>query len=113
MAELNSSELKAFFLKFLIDDGAGGYKLKTDSAGGAVTAPVLRTPAILRTSAAGNVAAGKKSVSIYVSGAADGVLLGGVVKPGEQFNYDGGGNDTVDTISYDATGTEFVITSLT
>jgi len=56
---------------------------------------------------------GEKVYSFSVSnvGSADGVLLGSTLKAGETVNFDGNGNNyfPLGAISFDATGTEFLI----
>jgi len=70
------------------------------------------TPGALRTTAAGTVAAGKKSVSIRNAGAANGTVLGVVIKPSETLSWASNNGSSLSAIAYDATGTEFVITTL-
>jgi len=60
------------------------------------------------------IAAGKRSVSVANVGVANGVWMGAVIKPGEAFDFSAGGEeDTLDSYSYDGTGTELVITTIT
>lgn len=76
---------------------------------------VVRTPTISRvTSAAGSpVAAGARSVSIANTGAANGLVLGTTIKPGEVLTWSAGAqSDTLIAISYDGTGTELLITTV-
>jgi hypothetical protein len=71
-----------------------------------------RTPNLLRATGAGSLSGNIYSFSVYNGGAANGDVLGGVIKPGETFNFDAGGvNNFFDgsNISYDGTGTELVI----
>jgi hypothetical protein len=75
--------------------------------------PVQRTPSLARVTIPGTVAAGARSVSVYNAGLANGVWLGAVIKPGEQFNYDAASiADTLKAFPYDGTGTELVITTV-
>lgn len=71
-----------------------------------------RTPNLLRTSGGGTIAPLVYSFSVYNAGAANGVLLGATIKPGETFNFsaeDLGSFYGANTITYDGTGTELVI----
>ena len=75
---------------------------------------VTVTPALIRTSAAGTITAGKRSVSVANVGAASGTLLGTTLGANETVNIDAGAlNNTLGAIAYDATGTEFLIITLT
>lgn len=72
-----------------------------------------RTPALLRTTGSGSIAAGARSISVYNAGNANGTCLGITIKPGEQFSYDAGAQgDTLSAFAYDGTGTELVITTV-
>lgn len=84
------------------------------AASGGGILPQLRTSTMFRTtSALPAITAGKKSVSISNVGLADGTVLGAVLKPGETVNFDAGAiNNILDTVTYDATGTEFLIIHL-
>jgi hypothetical protein len=73
---------------------------------------VQKTPGLTRTSAAGTVAAGAISVSIYNAGIANGTVLGSTIKPGESLTWATYANDTLAAIAYDGTGTELVITKI-
>lgn len=74
---------------------------------------VTRTPTIIRVTSSGIITAGNKSVSIYNSGVANGIVLGVTIKPGESYTWSTNlNNETLGAISYNATGTEFVITTL-
>jgi hypothetical protein len=71
-----------------------------------------RTPNLVRTNAAGSIAVNSFSVSVANVGAANGTVLGGVIKPGEILNFDAGALNnfyTSGTFTYDGTGTELVI----
>ena len=73
-----------------------------------------RTPTLSRETTAGTIAAGAYSASILNAGGANGTLLGAVIKPGETINIDAGDmNNTLSVITYDATGTELLISTLT
>lgn len=71
-----------------------------------------RTPNLLRTNTSGVIASLVYSFSVYNAGAANGLLLGATIKPGETFNFsaeDLGSFYGSNTITYDGTGTELVI----
>jgi hypothetical protein len=85
-----------------LNSGAGGYPT-----------PVVRTPAMSRVTAAGTVAAGKQEVSIYNASNVVGTVLGANLKPGERVSFIAKAGDTVGAIAYDATGADFLITTLT
>lgn len=73
----------------------------------------LLPPAMIRSSAAGTVAAGKRSIAIYNAGGANATVLGAVLKPGEQVSFSADGlRDTLAAIAYDGTGTDLLITSV-
>lgn len=69
------------------------------------------TPGLTRvTSAAGSPIVGAKSVTVYNAGAANGLVLGAVIKPGESLSWSAGDiNNILSPVSYDGTGTELVI----
>lgn len=72
--------------------------------------PVVKTPGFFRTSAIGSIAAGSRSVSVYNAGLVNGLLLGSLIKPGEQFSFEAGAQaDTLGAITYDGTGTDLAI----
>lgn len=77
-----------------------------------IPAAAVRNTTLLRTSAAGTILIGARSVTIANTGAANGLALGSTVKPGESFTWSAGENDTLNAISYDGTGTELVITTV-
>jgi hypothetical protein len=84
--------------------------LSAFSGGGSFLAPQSRVTDILRVSDVGAIADGKYSISISNVGAANGFVKGTTLKPGETINFDAGAlNNTLDTIDYIATGTEFLI----
>lgn len=74
---------------------------------------VERTPNLLRSTGVGSLPAGNVySFSVYNGGAANGTVLGGVIKPGETFNFDAGGINNYfngAAITFDGTGTELVL----
>jgi hypothetical protein len=72
--------------------------------------PEAKATTIIRATTAGTVTAGKNSVSFGNVGAANATVKGVILKPGETINFDAGAmNNTLDTIAYDATGTELLI----
>jgi hypothetical protein len=74
---------------------------------------VSRTPGIITTSTSGTVASGTRSVTFYNRGSATGTVLGEDIEPEEVFTWNAGSTrDTLGAISYDATGTTFVITTI-
>jgi hypothetical protein len=73
--------------------------------------PQNRTAKLVRTSTTGTIKA--FSFSIANVGNANGTALGATLAPGEVVNFDAGVlNNTFATVSYDATGTTFLITSV-
>jgi hypothetical protein len=70
-----------------------------------------RTPNMIRPVNAGTIAPLVYSFSIANVGAANGVILGQTIKPGESLNFDPGINNyyVANTIAYNGTGTELVI----
>lgn len=110
------------------DNVAGANQAVTDILGwitsGTSTPPVLgdiltllqaqvRTPEIISVTGAGTTPSNVFSISIANVGNADGLVDGVALPAGVSINYDGGGiNNTVDAISYNATGTVFIITYL-
>lgn len=88
--------------------------LAAQAVGVSVTqSTIARTPALVRATGAGSVAAGAAKVSIANIGAANGVVLGVAVEPGINVAFEANGNDTISAIAYDATGTTFLISTLT
>lgn len=88
--------------------------LAASGGGGGGCCPATpRVPTMLRASAPGVVAVGKRSVSIYNAGQAPGLVLGTSLKAGETVNFDAGSSlDTLGAISYDGTGTDLLIISI-
>lgn len=70
---------------------------------------VVVTPGLVRAAAPGNVPAGARSVTVLNSGAANGLVLGQIIKPGESFTWSADSNNTLAVVSYDGTGTELAI----
>jgi hypothetical protein len=78
-----------------------------------VTLPSAQlTPNFSNTSTSGTVAVGKSAVSFYNSGAAAGILLGASLPAGASVNFTAPAGQTLSSITYDATGTTFLIGSL-
>lgn len=86
--------------------------IAANTSGGGV--PISLTPTVSRVTTSGSVTSGKKSVSIYNSGTTAGIILGVTIKPGEILSWSvGQDNNSISAITYDATGTEFLISILT
>ncbi len=82
------------------------YNALTGSATGQV-----RTPNILTTTVAGSIPPGAYSFSVANVGAANGTLMGQIIPAGTTVNFDAGPmNNTLPGVSYDPTGTRFLIT---
>ena len=77
------------------------------------TTSVNRTPSIASFTGVGSTTAGVYSFSIANVGGADGIIFGVTIPAGMTVNFDGGAlNNTLGSISFDATGTRFIITYL-
>jgi len=73
---------------------------------------VERTPNLIRAVDIGALSGNVYSFSVYNAGNIDGEVLGGVIKPGETFNFNAGSVNNyfdVSIITFDGTGTELVI----
>ena len=104
---------------FNCGSGGGGGGSDTTAVNQVITNNLLqgiggtqRTPSYNRFTTAGNVALGKYKVSIFNIGGADGSVLGTVLKPNEAVSFSVRDSDTLSLIGYDATGTEFSITTI-
>lgn len=76
-------------------------------------AQVTRTPSVLRPTGAGTIIAGARKVDVFNSGVADGIFLGQPLKVSESLTFIAGGqSDVLSALSYDASGTEFLITTI-
>ena len=74
----------------------------------------VRTPTAIRPTTAGTIAVGTYSVSVSNVGGVDGTFLGVALKAGETINIDAGAiGNTLSAMAYDASGTEFLIITLT
>lgn len=72
---------------------------------------VTRTPGILEATGSGNTPGGVYSLSIANVGSAAGIVDGVTLPAGATINFDAGVlNHTLQTMSYNATGTTFIIT---
>jgi hypothetical protein len=80
-----------------------------------VVTPAMRIPTVTSHTGIGAVPSGTYSFSIANVGASAGTVNGIVSLPaGVTLNFDAGGADnTLDGISFDATGTTFIITKIT
>lgn len=86
-----------------IPDSGGG----NDSASGAT-----RSTTILSTSQAGEIPAGANSVAIANIGANAGIIKGVAFPAGTATSFQAPSRDALDAISYDATNTIFLITTV-
>lgn len=72
--------------------------------------PEKRTPGVISTSTTGSTTAGWYSFSIANIGSSAGDVEGQSIPAGTVLNFDAGAlNNTLESISYDATGTTFII----
>lgn len=72
-----------------------------------------RTPTMTRTTGAGTVTAGKRSVSFRNAGTITATVLGASLLPGETVNFDAGAlKDTLGAFAYNANGTDLLITTI-
>jgi hypothetical protein len=80
------------------------------NGGTSYLAPKQRGTSISRPTTASSTSAGLYSLSIANVGAANGTVQGVTLKPGETISFDPGPlNNTLQAVSYNATGTEFLI----
>ena len=83
------------------------------TSGTSYLAPQSRITQIARVSTPGSYT-GMYSMSIANVGTANGTVKGVTLKPNETVSFDAGAlNNTLDTIDYVATGTEFLIITVT
>lgn len=73
----------------------------------------VETPALIRSSGIGAVAAGASAVYIRNLGGANGSVLGTTLKPGEGIPFEAKVGNTLAEIGYVATGTDFLISTTT
>ena len=71
-----------------------------------------RTPTLTSTTTTGTIAAGCVSVSVANIGSGNGILLGQTIVPGVVIDFVAPWGDTIGAISYNATGTTFLIQEL-
>ncbi len=72
-----------------------------------------QTPTMLRTTTSGTIVAGAIHISVTNAGSVSGTVLGAELKPKETVNFTvTDRHATLSGVSYVATGTEFVITTL-
>jgi len=74
---------------------------------------ISRTPNFIRVTNSGTINVDTFSLSVANVGTDDGTFLGSVIKPGEIINFDAGSLNNIypsGSFTYDATGTEFMIT---
>jgi len=77
---------------------------------------LARTPNMLRSSTSSSVAVAVHSVSVHNAGIATGTVLGANILAGETVNFDAGGNGnmlTAGSLTFDGTGTDFLIIYIT
>jgi hypothetical protein len=75
---------------------------------------IKRVPTYTRVSAGGNTPKGIRSVTFYNAGAANATVLTTNLLPQEKLTIDAGGQgDHLDEISYDGSGTDLVIVTIT
>jgi len=73
-------------------------------------APKAKSISISRPTTASSTSAGLYSLSIANVGAANGTVNSVTLKPGETISFDAGAlNNTLPAVTYNATGTEFLI----
>jgi hypothetical protein len=88
-------------------------RVNSSSAGAFASSGIVKTPTISRPSnTTGTIAAGANAISIANVGAADGTVATVTLKAGETINFDAGANNTLTSIAYVATGTEFLIITI-
>ncbi len=81
------------------------------SGGGGVgsTTPVQRTPTLTIYTNSGTIAAGSQSVTIANTGIASGTVLGTALAVGQTVTFQANGIDILSAITYNATGTTFLV----
>jgi hypothetical protein len=101
-------------LKAIAIDAAGRLLWTSDGVEFPVDgSSVERVPDIKRVANAGVIPSGKKMVFVSNAGELTGTLLGTNFLPGDSVSLEVTGNDTIASIPYNATGTIFVIITLT
>jgi len=74
--------------------------------------PTARTPTLTSTTTSGTIASGCVSVSVANIGNNNGTLLGQTIAPGVSIDFVAPWADTIGAITYNATGTTFLIQEL-
>ncbi len=99
-------ELRATVLANLEQQGNGS---GSGTGGGT---PQVRTPSFTSTSTSGSVPAGARSVAIANIGNSAGTVMGVGLPPGGSISWDADQNSTLAAISYNASSTLFLITTV-
>ena len=103
-------------LQQIINNTASGTGLATEATLGSVDTrltAISRTPNFIRRTDSNTINVDTYSLSVANVGSADGTFLGAVITPGEIINFDAGSLNNIypsGSFTYDATGTEFMIT---
>jgi len=79
------------------------------SSGGGSSSGVQRGVQFTTETGPGEIAAGARSISISNTGELDGTVLGGSLPVGSSYALQVDGNDTLEAVTFDATGTTFVV----
>ena len=99
-------------LQTILDDSCCGDTLKTLGDILTLLQGTARTPNISSETGVGATPSAY-SISIANVGSAAGVINGVSIPAGTVLNFDGGFNNTIDPMSFNATGTTFLITYIT
>lgn len=84
------------------------------AGGGGCCPQTIRQPNMFRSATTGTVTAGKRSASFFNAGATNTTVLGAILKPGEMVTFSAESTlDVLTAISYDGTGSDLLITTLT
>ena len=74
---------------------------------------ISRTPSFIRTSSAGSVSKGMRSITFFNAGASNATVLTTNLLPQEKVTIDAGGQgDHLGVVVYDGTGTDLVIVTI-
>ncbi len=96
-----------------IKDGAISTNTLTIDSSGRLTAIIAgtqRTPSFINTTTNGTIASGARKVNIANIGTTTGTVLGASLPASVSIPFEVNGTDTLSAITYDATGTNFLIT---
>lgn len=110
-----SDELRIWIIKTIEDLQIINNTLATEATLSSIdgkVSPFQRTPNLIRVSGPGNIPSVTYGFSVYNSGTINATVLGGVIKPGETFNFSPDGVNNfyaAGSVTYDATGSELVI----